>query len=288
MQRLFLKHFLIALLLVVSSISAQAARNADVDGDGNVNITDVTALIDILLNGTSSNADVNGDGVISITDVTDLIDILLTGQIEPNPDGGDYIDLGLPSGTIWATRNVGAASPEDYGDYFAWGETEPKSNYTLNSYKWYIQGYVNGYLRLGYTKYCTDSRFGYEGFVDNKTELDPSDDAACSHYPGGRMPSLEQIQELSNCCTWQRTSRNGVAGQLVTGPNGNTLFFPFSGYRNWESLFTDGYPTFYWSRTLLTNDSVVADAYALEITGLYMVSGAMRFCGCAVRAVHVL
>ena len=163
---------------------------------------------------------------------------------------GDWVNLGLPSGTIWATRNVGASAPEDYGDYFAWGETAPKSYYDWGTYKWCNGSYYNYTL----TKYCTNSGYGYNGFVDNKTELDLEDDAACAHYPGGRMPSLVQIQELCDNCTWQWTQRNGVNGQLVTGPNGNTMFLPAAGGRWRESLCYAGSDGCYWSRTLYSSD----------------------------------
>ena len=233
---------------------AEEYPRGDVDRDGAVNISDVTCLIDNLLKGVPEG-DVDQDGLVNISDVTSLIDYLLSGSWPDDPvtppDEGDWVDLGLPSGTIWATRNVGASVPEDYGDYFAWGETAPKDYYDWSTYKWW-QGYydANGYLdHSGFTKYCTDSSYGLDGFVDNKTELDPADDAACAHYPGGRMPSLEQIQELNNKCSWQWTQRNGVAGQLVTGPNGNTMFLPAAGYRLYDSLFDAGSYGYYWSRT---------------------------------------
>ena len=212
---------------------------------------------------------------------------LASFKIDQEEDG-DWVDLGLPSGTLWATRNVGASVPEDYGDYFAWGETEPKSVYNWDTYKW-NQEYqdANGYYHSGYTKYCTSSSYGLDGFVDNKTELDPSDDAACAHYPGGRMPSLEQIQELCNNCTWQWTQRNGVYGQLVTGPNGNTFFLPAAGYRWYESLLGVGSDGDYWSRTLYSS-------FPSDACSLYFVSVGWsyrfrydRYNGFTVRAVRV-
>ena len=162
--------------------------------------------------------------------------------VPANLDG--YVDLGLPSGTLWATCNVGARAPEEFGDYFAWGETEPKDYYDWSTYKW-----CNGGEET-LTKYCYESSLGYNGFVDNKTELDPEDDAACAHYPGGRMPSWEQIQELCDSCTWKWTQLNGVNGMLVTGPNGNTMFLPSadSKYDSPNSYFGPGGN--YWSRTL--------------------------------------
>ena len=194
-------------------------------------------------------------------------------------DEGDWVDLGLPSGTIWATRNVGANAPEDYGDYFAWGETEPKSYYDWSTYKW-----CNGSCNT-LTKYCTDSNYG---IVDYKTELAPEDDAACAHYPGGRMPSVEWIHELRYNCTWQWTQRNGVNGQLGTGPNGNTIFLPVAGRRWHESLDYAGTLGNYWSRTL----SSVYTHYAYN---LYFGSGFVgwdyydlgRGIGLPVRAVRV-
>ena len=163
-------------------------------------------------------------------------------EVPANLDG--YVDLGLPSGTLWATCNVGASAPEEFGDYFSWGETEPKDYYDWSTYKW-----CNGDEET-LTKYCEESSLGYNGFVDNKTELDPEDDAACAHYPGGRMPSWEQIQELCDSCTWKWTQLNGVNGMLVTGPNGNTMFLPSadSKFDSPNSSFGSG--GYYWSRTL--------------------------------------
>ena len=132
----------------------------------------------------SFNYDVNGDGSVTATDVTAIYDFLLGNVPSENHE---YVDLGLPSGTLWATMNVGANSPEDYGDYFAWGETAPKSVYDWSTYKW-CRGLVNTI-----TKYCNSG--GYNGFVDNKTELDPEDDAATANWGAEwRMPSFEQMR----------------------------------------------------------------------------------------------
>ena len=265
---------------------AQGYPRGDVDKDGSVNISDVTCLIDNLLKGIPEG-DVDQDGSVNISDVTSLIDYLLSGSWPDDPvtppDEGDWVDLGLPSGTIWATRNVGASSPEGYGDYFAWGETAPKSVYNLDTYKWYQND--NNYS--GYTKYCTKSSSGYNGFRDNKAVLDPSDDAACAHYPGGRMPSLEQIQELRDNCSCQWTQRNGVNGQLVTGPNGNTMFLPAAGLRWDESLDYAGSYGYYWSRTLYSSDP--RDAYFLDFSSgqWHRWRSVSRDDGRTVRAVRV-
>ena len=269
---------LLSLLLALPfNAYAQSNLYGDVNGDGEISIADVNVIIDTILRGaTNAAADVNGDGEVTVADVNAVIDIILHPNQEP-----DYVDLGLPSGTLWATRNVGANSPEDYGDYFAWGETAPKSVYNWDTYKW--GGYdSNGRFYL--TKYNTYS--GY-GTVDNKTELDPSDDAACAHYPGGRMPSYDQIVELCNSCSWQWTQRNGVYGQLVTGPNGNTMFLPAAGYRWDDSLSDAGSDGYSWSRTL--NSSGPRNAFSLYFGSGgwgYWISN-YRYNGFTVRAVRV-
>ena len=115
---------LFALLLGVLMLPATTlAQNnqGDVNCDGEVNIADVNTVIAVIMSSENSPlADVNSDGEINVADVNVLIDIILNGNVQPEPEP-DYVDLGLPSGTLWATRNVGAACPEDYGDYFAWG-----------------------------------------------------------------------------------------------------------------------------------------------------------------------
>ncbi len=225
--------------------------------------------------------DVDGNGKVSIGDVTALINYLLTGVWPDEPvipaDGHEWVDLGLPSGTLWATCNVGANAPEEYGDYFAWGETAPKDYYDWGTYKW-----CNG-SSTTLTKYCTKSDYGYNGFVDNKTEFDPEDDAAYVNWGSSwRMPSVEQIQELCENCTWTWTQRNGVNGQLVTGPNGNTMFLPAAGYRWNESLYYAGTVGYYWSRTLVASSPYAAfDLYFYSGKSCWKNDG--RYDGHAVR-----
>ena len=159
-------------------------------------------------------------------------------------DGHVYVDLGLPSGTLWATCNVGASKPEEYGDYFAWGETKPKSDYSWSTYK-YCKG---SYDTM--TKYCTNSSYGT---VDNKTVLEPSDDAATANWGSGwQMPSLEQLKELYNSSytttTW--TTINGKYGRKITSKsNGNSILLPAAGCRLDTSLSSAGSGGGYWSRS---------------------------------------
>ena len=229
--------------------------------------------------------DVNQDGNVSISDVTCLIDYLLTGTWpdEPVTPPGNYewVDLGLPSGTLWATCNVGASAPEEYGDYFAWSETVPKDEYTYENYKWWYFD-ENGHRYI--SKYNTNNNFGP---VDNKTELEPEDDAARVNMgTSWRIPSLEQVAELVNVCAWQWTQRNGVNGYLVTGPNGNTMFLPAAGYVDGSSLEYAGTYGIYWSRSLY---SYLPDrAFALYIDSQYTDSEDFsRYYGHAIRAVRV-
>ena len=156
----------------------------------------------------------------------------------------EYVDLGLS--VKWATCNVGASSPEDYGDYFAWGETTTKSTYDWSTYK-----YCNGSSST-LTKYNTDS---YYGTVDNKTQLDLSDDAARANWGGAwRMPTDAELTELLEQCTWTWTTQNGIKGYKVTSKsNGNSIFLPAAGYHRGSSLAFAGSDGYYWSSSLLTS-----------------------------------
>ena len=163
----------------------------------------------------------------------------------------EYVDLGLPSGTLWATCNIGATNPEDYGDYYAWGETETKSNYEWTNYKW-----CDG-SETALNKYCTDSS---SGTVDNLTELDLEDDAAYVKWGGKwRMPTYEQFAELVDRSNTTATfiKQNGVYGRKVTSKlNGNSIFLPAAGYRERTSVYNT--PTYghYWARNLCTSSSI--------------------------------
>ena len=262
-------------------ISRGGGLKGDVNGDGEVNIADVNAVIDVILGGGSNNsADVNDDGEINIADVNAIIDIILGGG--PSHDNHEYVDLGLPSGTLWATCNVGANAPEEYGSYFAWGETAPKELYTWGTYKW-----CNGGI-FSMTKYCRESENGYDGFTDGKGELDPEDDAAFVNWGSSwRMPTIDQEQELVNCCTWTWTTCNGVNGRLVTGPNGKTIFLPAAGVRYGTTLNGDGILARYLSRNL--HDEFSFHAYYLYFTSESIQWDCFdyRYDGYTVRAVRV-
>ena len=257
------------------------AYNGDVNGDGAVTSADVTAIYTYILNGDNTSVvygDVNGDGFITSADVTAIYNILLG-----NPQEHTYVDLGLPSGTLWATMNIGANSPADYGDYFAWGETAPKSVYKWANYQW-----CNGGSHT-LTKYCTKNGYGYNDFMDNKTELDSEDDAATANWGSEwRMPTKEQQDELRSQCTQQWISSNGVNGYLLTSKNnGASLFLPAAGYIMDRTLKYAGTRGYYCSRTLDLLDP--CNAYSLYFVYSQNVGwgSISRSSGQTVRAVRV-
>ena len=196
---------------------------------------------------------------------------------DPNPNTGnhEYVDLGLS--VKWATCNVGATKPEEYGDYFAWGETEPKSTYSWSTYKWCNGSYDTQ------TKYCTKSSYGT---VDNKTQLELSDDAARANWGGSwRMPTRAEQDELRENCTWTWTTQNGVNGYKVTSKkNGNSIFFPAAGCRDGSSLSGAGSYGNYWSSSLYADDPYGACSLYFYSDGVGWY-GSSRIVGFTVRPV---
>lgn len=163
--------------------------------------------------------------------------------IDGTISGHAWVDLGLPSGLKWATCNVGASSPEEPGGYYAWGETEEKNDYDLDTYKWCKGSYDT------MTKYCTNSDYGT---VDNRTTLDPSDDVARVKWGGSwRMPTKEEFDELIDNCTWEWTTQGGKSGYKVTSKkNGNSIFLPAAGLCEREKLLLYSFDGYYWSATV--------------------------------------
>ena len=170
-------------------------------------------------------------------------------------NGHEWVDLGLPSGLKWATCNVGATKPEEYGDYFAWGETEPNTTYDWNTYKWatatWDATYESWQLET-LTKYCTSGEYGT---VDNKTVLDLEDDAARANWGGAwRMPTDAEWTELRENCTWTWTTKNGVNGyEVKSKTNGNSIFLPAAGYCGNNGLDNAGNYGNYWSSSLYSD-----------------------------------
>ena len=191
-------------------------------------------------------------------------------------DGYEYIDLELPSGTLWATCNVGAMNPEEHGGYYAWGETEEKSEYSWNTYKW-----CNGSNNT-VTKYCYESIYDT---IDNKTVLEADDDVAHSKWGGNwRMPTANEQQELFDNCVWNYGSLNGTDGYWATSKsNGMSIFLPAAGCREGKETLYCGTFGYYWSGTAC-NDNSNADCirFYSNHTGM---EGRGRFIGFTVRPV---
>lgn len=206
------------------------------------------------------------------------------GDDDPSQPTHEYVDLGLS--VMWATCNVGASKPEEYGDYFAWGETEPYYNGDSQNPTGWKSGKSNGYDWYSYqycygsdntlTKYCFDSSYGYNGYTDSKTVLDPEDDAAHVNWGGSwRMPTYEEQEELRTNCTWTRTTINGIKGYKVqsnkSGYTDRWIFLPAAGSRNGADLSNVASNGYYWSSSLYTGSP--DDAYGLYFGSSYVARG---------------
>ena len=189
-------------------------------------------------------------------DVSEVKEVTFEKPIEH-----EWVDLGLPSGTLWATMNVGAENPEDYGDYFAWAETTGyKGNKT--EFDWLTYKYCNNGDMGLLTKYCTDGTFGK---VDYKKEIEATDDAATVYWGSSwQIPSLEQIQELISAQNVKvtKTALNGVVGiKIASLTNNNSIFLPAAGCRETRTVDFGSYGA-YWSRSLAVNNNPYA--YIME------------------------
>ena len=153
-----------------------------------------------------------------------------TTNVNVTINGHKFVDLGLPSGTLWAETNIGASTPYEDGDYFAWAETKPKSRYSLDNQKSNVNKYKDG-----------------------KTTLDAADDAATANWGSScRMPSTTEMKELKDKCTWTwKSNYNGASGYLVKGSNGNSIFLPATGLRDEEDFVFHGTEGNYWSSQTL-------------------------------------
>lgn len=183
-------------------------------------------------------------------------------------NGHKFVDLGLPSGLLWAETNVGASTPYADGDYYAWGETQTKSYYSWSTYKW----------GSNLTKYNSS---------DGKTTLEASDDVATAKWGKEcRMPSRAEFLELYNKCDWTwKSSYNGASGYLVTGPSGQTIFLPASGDRYGGDLYGHGSYGCYWSSSLGTSDSDYAYYLYFNSGNINPSNGGYRYFGFCVRPV---
>lgn len=237
---------------------------------------------------TVSNAGVvtaiaSGNATITATvdDNTSVKAVCTVTVVDAN--GYAYVDLGLTSGTLWATKNVGATAVSGYGGYFAWGEVTSRTN----TFSWSTYKYCNGSSST-LTKYCHSYM---NGTTDYKQELELLDDAARQNWGGNwRMPSRAQFTELLNECTWTWTTQNGVYGyQFSSKKNSNSIFLPAAGYRT-STLNSSGTYGYYWTRENYKSSSSSSDYsydayYCRFYSGDAYESDNYRYYGCTVRPV---
>lgn len=195
------------------AIKALAGENAKLDGI----LDNMKKIVEAIQAGKTSE----NEGWAEIAKLLELLKT--TAGIGGSTDKVEYVDLGLPSGNLWAKCNLGASAPEAYGDYYAWGEVEPKQVYTNSNHKWYKEGAPS----LGFTKYNNE---------DGKLSLEDEDDAVIQKLGNGwRTPTLADFRELTNqkYTTIEKTTLNGVAGyQIKSKKNGKSIFIPFAGFKN--------------------------------------------------------
>ena len=195
------------------AIEALAGENAKLDGI----LDNMTKIVEAIMAGNTSEK----EGWAEIAKQLGLLKAAV--GIGSSTDNVEYVDLGLPSGNLWAKCNLGASAPEAYGDYYAWGETKPKQMYTYPNHKWYKEGAPS----LGFTKYNNE---------DGKLTLEDEDDAVIQKLGNGwRTPTLADFRELTNqkYTTIEKTTLNGVAGyQITSKKNKKSIFIPFAGFKN--------------------------------------------------------
>ena len=181
----------------------------------------------------------------------------------------NFVDLGLPSGLLWADCNIGAKSPYEAGNYYAWGETNVKKDYSLRTYKWWQNDKM--------TKYTSE---------DGRKILEGDDDAAIK-YLGSfcRMPTVKDFKELKKECTWSWVSVNGMGGFIIKGHNGNTIFLIAAGYHYDKELHGCGEYSFYWMSDVSTMDYNMARAFIYGKSFTDIGSMYNRFTGMTIRPV---
>lgn len=238
----------------------------DVDNSGSVNVTDVTKVVNrakveyandqqvvtandlkVVLDAISKRLDDVEkclEGIKLLNQRLNAVESVSGIEVE---NGHEYVDLDLPSGTLWATCNVGALIPEDYGDYYAWGETEKKETYWWGNYKWTEEETLNGaYVN----KYSSTGEWGKDGWKDGLEELEAADDVAHVKWGGKwRMPSYTQMLELLNKCNWKMDTKNGIVGFTFASKvdPSKSIFLPAAG--NSQSTHYIGEEGYYWTST---------------------------------------
>ena len=224
------------------------------------------------------------DGETLELEVSNLDSISFTKPTKATQNGYTWVELGLPSGLRWAAYNIGAKKPEEYGNYYAWGEIATKTTYDWSTYK-----YADGSFST-LTKYCNGSNYGKDSFTDELTTLTAADDAATQSWGGNwRMPTIDEWQELiDNCdCNWTTDYNNtGVAGCVLTSKiNGSSIFLPAAGYYDEGTLESVGAYGGYWSSTLYTSYPNDAKGTSAHSGGINTNGSFGRYYGRTIRPV---
>ena len=279
---------------IVASLG-EIKDQAEALGTGQTSIASKIAGVTDAINGLV--AEVNSGNTSAAAALAQIIQKLeeLKGSIGgggTTPSTMEYVDLGLPSGLKWAKCNLGASKPSEPGDYYAWGETAPKTDYTWATYKWMQAGksdwqYITKYtIADGKTEgIWYDSSGAFIG--DNKTVLAAADDAATANLGSPwRMPTKVEIQELLDNCTWIWTTQDGVSGYQVDGPNGNAIFLPLAGFRLDSGFLFAGGEGNYWSSSLYPDFSNDARSLFLNSSGRHELHYYNRSFGFSVRPVR--
>ena len=190
----------------------------------------------------------------------------------------EAIDLGLPSGLKWGSFNLGATKPEENGDYYAWGETEPKDDYSWSTYKW-CEG-----SGTSLTKYCNNPSYGFNGFADDNMTLILSDDPARLLLgEGWRMPTVDEMQELRMHCTWELKATTIYGYRVKSKTNNNSIFLPASGMMSGLELKGEGTIGYYWTSSLLMPDYPWYVCFFPSVSSLY---DQYRCYGMSIRPVY--
>ncbi|MBR6339278.1 MAG: hypothetical protein IKR63_04005 [Alloprevotella sp.] len=274
-------------MFAASALAASAQSRFDLNGDSEVNVGGVTKLVNIILgkekNDSKSDAptyskyDLNRDGVVNVGDVTKVVNIVLIKEADdtdpavmnglcPDDHHPHRIDMGAAG--VWACCNVGSTSPEGYGGYFAWGETQEKERYVEGTYSLYDID-ANQYEDIG-LDICGSNTY---------------DVATLRWGATWQMPALEQVEALLETCHAKWTELNGVGGRTFTAPNGSAIFLPAAGSRYDTKLMHAGSQGSYW---MGTRNTWWADcAWSLEFSNEYLdkSSGYNGYYGCSVRPV---
>ena len=268
---------------IFTELSATPTLVGDLNNDGKVNNYDLYLLYEAYLSGANATAytDLDGDGELTIADIAVMRSLVESYATPLESNGHLFVDLGLPSGALWATCNVGATTPEELGEYYAWGETEEKEDYSWSTYKW-CNGERCNSSNATLTKYC--DRGGY-GSMDGKVSLEPEDDVANVKWGGDwHIPTQAEFQELMDHCTVKYIKiANKKHVYQFTGPNGNSIVMPASGEKYGTDFSTDYFC--YWSADLTNSRSNTAWAIEYSSSSSVEFSGNGRYQGYAIRPV---